>query len=72
MRVGVIVPRYHHTAVARNRLKRRLREIARRELLPQGLELDVVIRASDGAYALSFAALRGELLGLVRRVAGGR
>lgn len=69
MRVGVIVPRYQHSAVARNQLKRRLRELARRELLPQGLALDVVIRASEGAYALSFAALRGELLGLVHRVA---
>lgn len=70
MRVGVIVPRYRRTAVSRNRLKRRLREITRRELLPLALPLDVVVRASEGAYALSFAALRTDLLGLMRRIAG--
>ncbi|MDQ6611396.1 MAG: ribonuclease P protein component, partial [Gemmatimonadota bacterium] len=33
-RVGVVVPRYGHSAVDRNRLKRRLRELIRVELLP--------------------------------------
>lgn len=51
-------------------MKRRLREITRRELLPLALPLDVVVRASEGAYALSFAALRTDLLGLMRRIAG--
>ena len=35
MRVGLIVPRHRQTAVARNRLKRRLRELTRLRLLPQ-------------------------------------
>ena len=30
----MIVPRHRHTAVARNRLKRRLRELVRTQLLP--------------------------------------
>ena len=33
-RVGFVVPRYKHSAVDRNRLKRRLRELASLELLP--------------------------------------
>ena len=37
-RVGFIVPRHGHSAVERNRLRRRLREIARREWLPLAWE----------------------------------
>ncbi|MBA4071866.1 MAG: ribonuclease P protein component [Gemmatimonas sp.] len=33
-RVGVIVPRFSHSAVERNLVKRRLRELIRMELLP--------------------------------------
>ncbi len=33
-RVGLIVPKYRHGSVERNRVKRRLRELARLELLP--------------------------------------
>lgn len=69
MRVGVIVPRFGQTAVARNRLKRRLREVIRRDVLPRDLAVDMVIRASTGAYELNFTALRSELLGLVQRIA---
>ena len=60
-RIGVIVPRYGHTAVERNRVKRRLRDLARRELLPTLALCDVVIRASPSAYAASFDALRSAL-----------
>ncbi len=58
MRVGVVVPRYGHTAVDRNRLKRRIRELARVELLPLELRLDVVLRVSETAYAATFEELR--------------
>jgi ribonuclease P protein component len=54
----VIVPRYGHTAVDRNRVKRRLRDLVRTELLPALAALDVVIRAAPGAYAASFDTLR--------------
>jgi len=37
-RVGVIVPRYGHSAVERNRLRRRVKEIARREWLSAARE----------------------------------
>lgn len=64
-RAGVVVPRYKHTAVERNRLKRRLREILRRVILPRldaaGLALDVLVRARREAYDARFAELRSEL-----------
>ena len=47
--------------MARNRLRRRLREILRREVLPQLPPIDLVIRARRAAYAASFAVLRAEL-----------
>jgi ribonuclease P protein component len=70
MRIGIIVPRHGRTAVARNLLKRRLREIARLELLPQQLPLDIVIRTAEPAYELPYARLREQVTALVRRVAG--
>jgi len=61
-RVGLIVPKFQSSAVARNHLRRRLREIWRREL-KQGLpSWDVVIRARREAYGAAFAALSSELL----------
>jgi ribonuclease P protein component len=64
-RVGLVVPRHGHTAVERNRLKRRLRDIARRRLLPRlddaGLAVDVLIRARAQGYDAPHAQLRREL-----------
>lgn len=60
-RVGIIVPKFTHSSVDRNRLKRRLREIVRCELLPALPALDVVIRARADAYGVSMAELRGQL-----------
>lgn len=61
-RVGLIVPKFQSTAVARNLLRRRLREVWRRQL-KQGLpSLDVVIRARREAYGAAFAVLSRELL----------
>lgn len=67
MRVGIIVPRFGQTAVARNLLKRRLREIVRLEVLPLQLPLDVIVRAAEPAYRLDFSRLRDEVLELLRR-----
>lgn len=73
-RVGLIVPRYKHTAVDRNRLKRRLRELVRRRLLAELAELpavDLVIRAKPTTYDCSFASLAAQIETLrdaVRRV----
>jgi ribonuclease P protein component len=59
--VGFIVPKHKQTSVARNRLKRRLREIVRRRLLPTLPPIDVVVRARPEAYGASVGALEAEL-----------
>ena len=77
-RVGVIVPRYGHSAVERNRLRRRVKEIARREWLSAAREregeperhLDVLIRARREEYESSFDELRAILLERVERPCG--
>lgn len=61
-RMGLIVPKFQSTAVARNRLRRQLKEIWRRELQVDLSAQDVIIRARREAYVASFAVLRGELL----------
>lgn len=67
-RVGFIVPRYKHSAVDRNRLKRRLRELVRLEVLPVLPPADVILRALPHAYGRDHAALREEILKLVRQL----
>lgn len=59
----MIVPRYQFSAVARNRLRRRIREVWRREIRPAQPAWDLVVRARREAYTAPFAALRAELLG---------
>jgi len=67
-RVGFIVPKHGQNSVARNRLKRRLREIVRVTMLPTlGLH-DVVIRTLPAAYRQSWEALGEEVAALVRRL----
>ena len=67
-RVGIIVPRHAQSAVARNRLRRRLREILRRDALARLPACDIVVRARRGAYAAPFAVLRAELTDALARV----
>jgi ribonuclease P protein component len=63
-RLAVIVPRYRHTAVRRNRLRRQLREIGRREVLPRLVTpTDLAVRARARAYETDFETLRGEFVG---------
>jgi ribonuclease P protein component len=68
MRIGLIVPKYKHSGVARNRLKRRLRELARLRLLPTGLSADVVIRVRPEAYLASFDDLMGDVTRLLAQL----
>jgi ribonuclease P protein component len=63
-RVGIVVPKHKRSSVARNRLKRRLRELARTLLLPDLPPVDLVVRTFPESYDASFAALERE----VRRV----
>jgi len=71
-RFGTIVPLYGGTAVRRNRMKRRLREIGRQELLPRldagHRVVDVLVRIRPGAYHLPFAALRGTLIRITEQL----
>jgi len=63
-RFGLIVPKHGRRIVDRNLLKRRLREIARREILPSlegRAHTDVLVRARTSAYDLEFDALAREL-----------
>lgn len=57
-RVGLVVPKHSHSAVERNRVKRRLRELLRVEFLPYLGSVDLVIRAAPAAYEASFEQLR--------------
>jgi ribonuclease P protein component len=61
-RIGLIVPKFQTSAVARNRLRRRLREIWRREIQPRQPSWDLIIRARREAYAAGFDILRTQLL----------
>jgi ribonuclease P protein component len=61
LRVGIVVPKYGFTAVRRNTLKRRLRELARHHLLALSNSSDMVIRARREAYAATFADLRTDV-----------
>ena len=68
-RLAVVVPRFQFTAVARNRLRRRVKEILRRDPLRTLPPVDLVVRAKRTAYAASFADLRAELTEAARRIA---
>ena len=59
--MGLIVPKLKQTAVARNRLKRRLRELARLHLLPARLPVDVVVRVRAEAYAAGYDELHADV-----------
>ena len=67
-REGFVVPKYKHSGVERNRVKRRLRELVRLHML--GLmeahalahpPLDLVVRIFPSAYGRDFTALHTEL-----------
>jgi len=64
-RLGVVVPKHGHKIVERNRVKRRLREIGRRWILPEldasGVYADVLLRARRSAYSADFGTLEREV-----------
>ena len=76
-RVAVTVSRAVKTAVRRNRARRRLREVARSELLGSdsplrvgGIPYDVVLIARPAALDVPFADLRAEASVAALRLAG--
>lgn len=74
-RWGLVVPKHGRRVVDRNRLKRRLREIGRTEVLPRlresGRELDVLVRARREAYGASFPVLKHELVEVTEALCSG-
>jgi len=60
-RVGIVVPKHRQKIVSRNRVKRRLRELVRVELLPELQGVDLLIRAKPEAYGSSFQQLAGDV-----------
>lgn len=67
-RVGFVVPKYKHSGVERNRLKRRLRELTRLDVLPDLAPMDLVFKVLPVAYARDFETLRAEVLQAVRKI----
>ena len=70
-RVGVVVPKHRRNSVERNRLKRRLREVLRLEVLPRladhDVQVDMLVRARREAYNATFEQLHDELTEFVER-----
>jgi ribonuclease P protein component len=67
--VGIVVPKHRHGSVERNRVKRRLRELARLRLLPVVPSGRVLLRARPEAYTATFAALALDVERAAREVA---
>ena len=69
VRVGFTVSKRVGNAVARNRVRRRLREIAR-QVMPQQAQagLDYVLVGRQAAIARDFAALAQELVEALKRL----
>ena len=71
-RMGLIVPKFQSSAVARNRLRRQLREIWRQDIQQRQPAWDLLIRARREAYAAEFEALRAQLRAWREAVLGDR
>lgn len=68
-RIGIIVPRHKRTAVERNKVKRRLREMLRHIRVATPLQGEAIVVAGPRAYGASFETLRDELISLWTRAA---
>ena len=75
-RVGWIVPKLGNGIVARNRLKRRLREIARRRVLARlresGCGADVLVRVRRSGYAATYGQLEDQWMSVVEKACSQR
>lgn len=69
-RVGIVVPKHRRKIVERNRVKRRLRELARTRLLPNLERIDLLIRAKPEAYNSSFQQLADDMAAIGRWLSG--
>ncbi len=69
-RMGLIVPKFQSTAVARNRLRRRLLEVWRRQVMQRQGPRDLLIRARREAYKASFIELQEDVLRFAEKAFG--
>jgi ribonuclease P protein component len=71
-RFGLVVPKHGRRIADRNRVRRRLRELGRTEVLPRLVKadhpVDVLVRARPGAYSATFSDLQAELVRLTERL----
>lgn len=70
-RLGVTVTRKVGGAVERNRLKRRVREMFRKNFAAIPGHWDIVVNVRPGAGELSHAEMEREIMGALRRLAAG-
>lgn len=70
-RATCITPKFGHTSVERNLLRRRLRELLRKVLLSRPDHRDYLVRARPGAYERDFGELEADLTALAGRIAPG-
>jgi ribonuclease P protein component len=61
-RLGLVVSKFQQTAIARNRLRRRLKELWRRDIQVRLPGWDVVLRTRRESYAATFQLLRADLV----------
>jgi ribonuclease P protein component len=61
VRVAVVVAKLGFSAVKRNRLKRRLRELVRLRMLPVLTPMDLLVRARREAYDATFEMLTDDI-----------
>lgn len=59
--MAVVVAKFNHTAAERNKLKRRLRELVRKYMLPALAPMDLLVRARREAYGATFAMLSDDI-----------
>jgi ribonuclease P protein component len=64
----MVVPTHGRCSVERNRVKRRLTELVRRELLAHLGSMDVLIRARREAYGATFDELRKDVQAIGQRL----
>jgi ribonuclease P protein component len=67
-RVAVVVGKQGHSIVDRNRLRRRLRELVRLNLLPACTGVDIVLRTLAQAYDVEFSVLAAEVQTLAQKL----
>lgn len=68
VRVGLIVPLHGRSAVRRNQLKRRLRELVRVHLLSVPASVDIVLRCRASAFERDFEELQTQVTSIAKSV----